>query len=150
MTEDWKLTMISSLDFPMTNHNQPNILLLKNVSWFCDFSRKNWRISATNFDHICPGNLLRGVVNFFGCGLMSIKVKKILKGSLDSITFTFSKNSNYTQEILLFCFQKFVENVQQCFALLPQVNFPTNTLNFHWRWRWRDQIQAILLNLFYF
>ena len=39
---------------------------------------------------------------------------------------------------------------QQCFALLPQVNFPTNNLNFHWRWRWWDRIQAIFLNLFYF
>ena len=35
-------------------------------------------------------------------------------------------------------------------ALLPQVNFPTNNLNFHWRWRWWDLIQAIFLNLFYF
>ena len=33
---------------------------------------------------------------------------------------------------------------------VPQVNFPTNNLNFHWRWRWWDQIQAIFLNLFYF
>ena len=33
---------------------------------------------------------------------------------------------------------------------LIQVNFPINSLNFHWRWKWWDQIQAILLNLFYF
>ena len=39
---------------------------------------------------------------------------------------------------------------QQCFALLPQVNFPANNLNFHWRWRQWDQIQAIFLHLFYF
>ena len=38
---------------------------------------------------------------------------------------------------------------QQCIALLPQVNFPANNLNFPWRWRWWDQIQAIFLNLFY-
>jgi len=44
-----------------------------------------------------------------------------------------------------FCFQKFVDITQQCFALLPQVNFPAKNLNFHWRW-W-DQI---FLNLFYF
>ena len=48
------------------------------------------------------------------------------------------------------CFQKFVDNIQQCFALLPQVNFPSNNLNFHWKSRWWDQIQAIFLNLFYF
>ena len=37
---------------------------------------------------------------------------------------------------------KFVDITQQCFALLSQVNFPTNNSNF--------QIQAIFLNLFYF
>ena len=41
----------------------------------------------------------------------------------------------------------FLENDYQCFAFIPQANFPTHNLNFHWRW-W-DQIQAIL-NLFYF
>ena len=30
-----------------------------------------------------------------------IKVEKILKGSLDPITFTFSENSNYGRESLL-------------------------------------------------
>ena len=44
--------------------------------------------------------------------------------------------------------KKFVDITQQCFALLPQVNFPANNLNFNWRWR--DWIQAIFLNLFYF
>ena len=44
--------------------------------------------------------------------------------------------------------KKFVDITQQCFVLLPQVNFPANDLNFHWRW-W-DQIQTIFLNLFYF
>ena len=39
---------------------------------------------------------------------------------------------------------------QQCFALLPQVNFPSHNLNSHWRWRWWDRIQAIFLNLSYF
>ena len=48
----------------------------------------------------------------------------------------------------VFCFQKFVDNSQQCVAFTPQANFPAN--NFHWRWRWWDQIQAIFLNLFYF
>ena len=39
---------------------------------------------------------------------------------------------------------------KKCFALLLQVNFPANNLNFHWRWRWWNWIQAIFLNLFYF
>jgi hypothetical protein len=32
---------------------------------------------------------------------------------------------------LHFCFQKFVDITQQCFASLPQENFPANNLNFH-------------------
>ena len=36
------------------------------------------------------------------------------------------------------------------FALLPQVNIPTNNLNFHWRCKWLDWIQSIFLNIFYF
>ena len=36
--------------------------------------------------------------------------------------------------------------MQQCFALIPQVNFLTNNLNFHWRWR--DRIQALLFDNF--
>ena len=46
--------------------------------------------------------------------------------------------------------QKFVDITQECFALLPEVNFPANNLNFHWRWRWWDWIQSSFLNLFYF
>ena len=46
--------------------------------------------------------------------------------------------------------QKFFDNPRQCFALLPQVNFPSNNLNFHWRWRWWDRIQAIFLNPLHF
>ena len=49
-----------------------------------------------------------------------------------------------------FCFQKSVDNAQQCFAYTPQENFPANNLNFHWRWRWWDQIQANFQNLFSF
>ena len=30
--------------------------------------------------------------------------------------------------------KKFVDITQQCFALLPKVNFSANNLNFHWRW----------------
>ena len=39
---------------------------------------------------------------------------------------------------------------QQCFALLHEVNFPVNNLNFPWRGRLWDRIQAIFFNLFYF
>ena len=39
--------------------------------------------------------------------------------------------------------KKFVKNTQQWFALLPQLIFPTNNLNFHWRWRWWDWIQTV-------
>ena len=35
---------------------------------------------------------------------------------------------------------------QQCFALLHQVNFPANNLNFHWMWRWWD-LKSFLLYL---
>ena len=46
--------------------------------------------------------------------------------------------------------QKFVDITQQCFALLPQVNFPANNLNFHWMWRWWDWTHIVCLNIFYF
>ena len=32
--------------------------------------------------------------------------------------------------------KKFVNITLQCFALLPQVNFPANDLNFYWSWKW--------------
>ena len=31
-----------------------------------------------------------------------------------------------------FCFQKFVENAQQCFAFKPQENFSAHNVNFQW------------------
>ena len=37
--------------------------------------------------------------------------------------------------------KKCVDITHQCFALLPQLNFPAHNLNFHWRWRWWNQIQ---------
>ena len=49
-----------------------------------------------------------------------------------------------------FCFQKFFDNSQQCFASTAQANFPAHNLNFHLRWMWWNGIQAIFLNLFYF
>ena len=75
------------------------------------------------------------------------KVEKILEGSLDLISSPSGsvKNSNYWRESLFevyrqkivvgcqqtFCFQKFVDKAQQCFAFIPQTNFNTNKLNFH-------------------
>ena len=66
--------------------------------------------------------------------VLAMKVK-VEKPGFNSITFTFI--SNYGQESLLevirqniagwclqsFCFQKFVDNVQHCFAFTPQANF---------------------------
>ena len=63
----------------------------------------------------------------------------------DPITFTFDENSNYGRESLLevirqniagwcqqtSCFHKFVDNIQQCFALTPEAIFPAHNLNFH-------------------
>ena len=43
------------------------------------------------------------------------------------------------------CFQKLVDNAQQCFAFTPQANFLAHNLNFHSRLRWWDQIQACYL-----
>ena len=63
----------------------------------------------------------------------------------DPITFTFSENSNYWQKRFLevlrqnisghcqqtFENKKIVDNTQQCFALLAQINFHANNLNIH-------------------
>ena len=54
-------------------------------------------------------------------------VEKILKGSLDSIPSASVKIQIIGEKVCLRCKGK----TQQCFALLPQVNFPTNNLNFH-------------------
>ena len=61
------------------------------------------------------------------------KVKKISEDSLDLIT---SYNSNYRQKNVkqniaeLLKTKKFVDNAQQCFACMPQANFPAHNLNF--------------------
>ena len=62
-----------------------------------------------------------------------IKVEKILKGSLDSIS---SPSPSVKIQIIgrkrqNICIQKFVDNDQQCFAFTPQENFPAYNLNFH-------------------
>jgi hypothetical protein len=31
----------------------------------------------------------------------------------------------------IFEYKKFVDNAQQCFAIMPQANFPAHNLNFH-------------------
>ena len=94
----------------------------------------------------------------------TFKVEKIWKGSLDLIP---SPSPSVKIQIMggkvslrckgktggcqqTFENKKFVDITQQCFALLPQGNFPAHNLNFHWRWRWWNQIQAIFLNIFYF
>ena len=90
------------------------------------------------------------------------KVEKILKGSLNSTPSTSTSEKvqmmggkvylSWNGKPLLGFVNKlfFVDITQQGFALLPQVNFPVNDLNFYKRWRWWEQIQAIFLNLFYF
>ena len=83
------------------------------------------------------------------------KVENIWKGNLDSIP---SPSPSMLIQIMSgkiclrsigktllstnFWKQKVCWHHPACFALLPQVNFPANNLNFHWRW-W-DQIYAIL------
>ena len=68
----------------------------------------------------------------FNFGPFDLKVKNILRGSLDSI-----QSPSPLEKIQLFggnvyfCFQKFVDNPQQCFAFTPQGNFPAHNLNFH-------------------
>ena len=81
------------------------------------------------------------------------KEEKILKGSLDSIPSPPAAFKIMGEKVCFSCKGKTLPGIvltQHCFALLPQVNFPTKNLNFHWRWRWWDQIKAVFLNLFYF
>ena len=70
------------------------------------------------------------------------KVEKIFKRQhcFDPITFTFSENSKSEweslhevlwQDIAGHCQQTFENINQQCFALLPQVNFLNNNSKFH-------------------
>jgi hypothetical protein len=76
-----------------------------------------------------------------------VKVEKILKGSPDSIPSSSPsvKIQIMSGKVCLRCkgktlqgvvnkllkTKKVVEITQQCFALLPQVNFPVNDLNYH-------------------
>ena len=100
------------------------------------------------------------------CLLYLYKVEKILKGSLDLIPSPSPpvKIQIIGGKVCVRCEGKTLLGIVnkllktkclstsplQCFALLPEINFPTNNLNFHWRWRWCDPIKMIFLNLFYF
>ena len=95
---------------------------------------------------------------FWKIRFVEIKVETILKVSLDSIQSPSVKIQIMGGKVCLRCKgktllgvvnkllknKKFVDITQQCFALLPQVNFPANNLNFHWSRRWWDRIQATL------
>ena len=68
------------------------------------------------------------------------KVRKILKDSLDLIQSPSVKIQIIDGKIclrckgkalLVGCQQTIVDIIQKFFALLPQVNFPANNLNFH-------------------
>ena len=65
-----------------------------------------------------------------------VKVETILKGSLDSIPSPslLVIIQIIDRKVFLRCKSKTLLGVvitQQCFTLLPQVNFPTNNLNVH-------------------
>ena len=56
-----------------------------------------------------------------------VKRAKISKKEIKS-----HESSCFTWSISLFFeYKKFVANAQQCFAFMPQANFPTHNLNFH-------------------
>ena len=76
--------------------------------------------------------------------IASVKVEKILKGSLNLIPSPSPslKIQIMGNKVCLKCIQKFVDNLQQWFVFTPQANFLANIFNFHWRWRWLGQIQA--------
>ena len=81
----------------------------------------------------------------YWAGSLPGKVESILKGSLDlipspspSVKIQIMGGKGclwYKGKTLLgkqtFENKKFVDITKQCFALLPQVNFPPNNLNFH-------------------
>ena len=76
---------------------------------------------------------------------------KTLKWLINT-SYNFWKLFPIAPKQIMECFEnkKFVDIIQQYFALLSQVNFAANNLNFHWRWRWWDGIWFIFLNIFYF
>ena len=68
--------------------------------------------------------------------VVEFKIEEILKGNLYLIPSPSVKIQIMGGKVYLRCKgktfenKKFVDITQQCFALLPQVNFPGNNLNF--------------------
>ena len=56
--------------------------------------------------------------------ISQVKVEKVLKGRLDSI-------SSPSVKIQIMGRKVAVDNAQQCFDLLLQLNFPVKNMNFH-------------------
>ena len=142
------------------------------VVWSCDFwfsgpitHRKNWMVVVQirawpskvsfwwDFDCLSWCTLLPSCQY----GTAAFANAQWLKGSWfmaknqsPSLIVILSKSAKFVEVLMgwewwcqqSFCFQKFVDNAQQFFALLPQVNFPAHNLNFRWWWRWWDQIKA--------
>ena len=89
-----------------------------------------WALTIAAFGNCCPEIFLN-------------IAEKIEQDSLDSIPSKFnSLAGKFTRlEVIrqniagqqTFCFRKFVDNAQQCFAFTPQVNFPAHNFDFHWR-----------------
>jgi hypothetical protein len=103
--------------------------------------------------------------NFGNQSLCSIKVEKILKGSLDLIPSSspWVKIQNMGRKVCLRCKgnyfwalstkfwkQKVCRHCPAIFCLITSSNFPVIIHNLNSHWRWWDQIQAIFLNLIYF
>ena len=117
-------------------------------------SENDWVVSSHKLmNYNCRFVVLRNTTK-------SLKVEKILKSSLNLIP---SPSPSVKIQImggkvclrckgktLLGVDKKFVDITQQCFASFPQINIPTNNLNFYRRWRWWDWIQATFLIFFYF
>ena len=91
------------------------------------------------------GEISKGSLDLIPSPLPSVKFK-LWAGKLAQVV----KARYYWALLTNFWKKKFVDITQQCFALLPQVKFPANNLNFHWKRMWWDRNQTIFLNLFYF
>ena len=120
----------------------------KNQSSFIELQKILTMISCHR-QYSLHRKFLRSMLRNMWWYAMASKVEKILKCSLDLIP---SPSPSVKIQIMAgkFAWGWNAKHCRQCFALLPQVNFPANNLNFHRRWRWWDRIQAIFLNPFYF
>ena len=148
-----KLGAIENLEFPQFSfYRSDDLCILQSVfrihlAAFADYMR-------------IKCNAIFVMCHFLGIKIhlwKSCKVEKILNGSLDLIP---SPSPSVKIQIMggKVCFrgkgQTFLalstnfwkqKKVcwHQCFASLPKLSFPANSLNFHWGWRYR--IQAIFL-----